>query len=365
MATLTETVVQLPLDKLIPSPDNPPGRTEDVGELAESIRTAGIVEPLIVVGNGHNSHVVVAGHRRLAAAKLAGLTTAPCIVRAYDETQLLTAMLVENLQRKDLTPLEEAQALAKLQALPTKPSTRDMARWIGKSQPHVVKRLALLKLAPAAVELFNAGKVPVEEALVLANLPEVQQERVLKETICGSMQQRVRELAWQDEEKRRAAELAKRPKSAHEPNLDIARHQAARRKKDNLRKQANAERARLLPRIVSRGERELQFAIGVLARTARNDEGRIACEVLKITAPKSRVGGSFPEYDKALERHAAKSKKNAIEVAIALALANGETQARSTWAGPGGLVTDHIRHLQKIGYKPNARDRALLKGRRR
>src|SRR5438132_10566410 len=101
-----------PIDCLRPNPLNPRGELHPAGlqELADSIRAQGVLQPLLVTPAG----VVVAGHRRLAAARLAGLSDVPVVARDLDRVQQQEIMLVENLQRQDLSPVEEARAYRRL-----------------------------------------------------------------------------------------------------------------------------------------------------------------------------------------------------------------------------------------------------------
>lgn len=119
----------------------------DVTELAESIKAKGVLQAILVTPRGKR-FVVAAGNRRWAAAKLAGLTHVPAIVREMTDDDILDVIVVENLQRKDITPVEEAQAFKLLSDRGR--TTREIAERIGCGQSHVVKRLALLKL-PAEV----------------------------------------------------------------------------------------------------------------------------------------------------------------------------------------------------------------------
>jgi ParB/RepB/Spo0J family partition protein len=159
---------QLPLAKLKPSPHNPRRDVGDVGELAASIKTVGILEPLLAVQeNGH--YTLVAGARRLAAAKQAGLAAAPVIVRELDEQERLAAMLIENLHRADLQPLEEAAGYKRL-VDEFGLTQRELAAKVGRSQGHVSKRLALLELPKEAVQAVDSGGIKLEEALELTKL---------------------------------------------------------------------------------------------------------------------------------------------------------------------------------------------------
>ena len=376
MTSPAETVQELPIDTVLPSEHNPATRLRGLDELADSIREHGVLEPLLVTGNGHNSVHLVAGHRRLAAAKIAGLKTVPCIVRKFEESQQIAIQLVENLQREDLTPTEEAQGYGKLAAEPYRMSSRAIAKLVGRSQPHVIHRLALLKLAPAVLADYESGKLKltVEDVQLLAQKPHAEQLRIFKETAWGSIKDRIRELKWRDDERRRAAERAKQPKaeqtSIDDPVVDKYQREADRaraeqRKQDKLRREANDARAELYPRLLGRGERELQYAAALLAETVGTLAAKRAGELLELK-PVTRKSsyGQWTEWGAALFAHGQRSKKAAIDVLLALAIAEADERIRGNYAGGSPLSKLHIERLQKLGYKPNARDRQLLKVRR-
>lgn len=163
-----DQVVPLPVDQLHPAQDNPRAELGDVAELAASIAAVGLLQPLLVTPRAEGGWMVVAGHRRLAALQAAGQGSASCVVRALDDTQRQEAMLVENIQREGLTPLEEARAYARLVELGS--SQRRIASRVGRNQSHVSKRLALLALPPAAIAALDDGRITVADAVALAKL---------------------------------------------------------------------------------------------------------------------------------------------------------------------------------------------------
>ena len=148
-------VLSLPVDAIYPNPNQPRRcfAPEGLRELADSIGELGVLQPLTVrpVGRGWE---LIAGERRLRAARLAGLTQVPCIVVETDEERSSLMALVENLQRRDLDFLEEALALAKLMTT-FQLSQEECARRIGKSQSAVANKLRLLKLSPQALALLR------------------------------------------------------------------------------------------------------------------------------------------------------------------------------------------------------------------
>lgn len=156
-----------------------------LAELAESIRQKGIVEPLVVrerpyVEAGAPRFEIVAGARRYRAAKLAGLDSVPCIVRDYSDEDVLEIFVVENLQRDDLSPLEQARGFQQL--LTTNAdrfSVATIAGKVGMSPAWVWDRLRLLNLIPEAQELLEQGRISVGHAIVLARLKPADQVRAI------------------------------------------------------------------------------------------------------------------------------------------------------------------------------------------
>lgn len=161
----------IPVEKLSDSPDNPRREVGDVSDLALSFKSVGIIEPLIVTQQ-NGGYMVVAGARRLAAAKEAGLPEVPCIVRELDAAARAEIMLVENIQRADLAPLEEASAYERLIDL-TGYSQHQLADRIGRSQAHVSKRLALLTLPAKAKKALDNGGITVADAIELTKLADM------------------------------------------------------------------------------------------------------------------------------------------------------------------------------------------------
>ncbi|NEB81327.1 ParB/RepB/Spo0J family partition protein [Streptomyces sp. SID14478] len=173
---------------LAENPDNPRHELRDLEGLAETVRERGVLQALGVVpaavflaahphhkkAVGKAPYVVLHGHRRLAAAKLAGLDDVPVLVRD-DASRCDEDALIENVQRDDLTELEQAQAI---QGLITAHgySQRQVAARIGKTQGFVSQRLSLMKLREDLQEALADGRVSVEDARRIARLPRDEQE---------------------------------------------------------------------------------------------------------------------------------------------------------------------------------------------
>lgn len=150
---------------LHPDPDNPRDDVGDVTELAHSMAAQGLIQPVIARRTASGRLVVVAGHRRLAAAQQLRWLTVPTIVRRdMPPDSVLAAMLVENGQRAGLDPIEEARALHRLKVLGNL-SDADLARKVGRSQPTVSGRLALLALPVEEQEALRAKQTTVVAAV--------------------------------------------------------------------------------------------------------------------------------------------------------------------------------------------------------
>lgn len=178
-------MVSVPLAQIIDSPDNPRDNVGDVTGLAASIAAVGLLEPVLLVpaeayraGNNQlpdtkdtGKFVLIAGHRRAAACRLLKLTHVDAIVEeGRVGVEARKAMIIENFQRVDLTPLEEAKAFAELQELGVKQD--DMAVQVGCSQSHISKRLGLLKLDPKIQAAVDEKALPIADALELGKLTE-------------------------------------------------------------------------------------------------------------------------------------------------------------------------------------------------
>lgn len=171
----------LPLESLAESATNPRRRFDDaaLNELAESIRTQGILAPLVVRSVGQHFEIV-AGARRFRAAQIAGLEAAPVRIVELSDAQALETSIVENLQRRDVHPLDEAQGFAALMRLEEPQySIEQVSAKCGKSPAYVAARLRLTELAAEVVEAFAKDEIGVGHALLLAKLQPEQQLEAL------------------------------------------------------------------------------------------------------------------------------------------------------------------------------------------
>lgn len=151
-------IVMLPIDSITPHPNNPRKELGDLAELAESIKTKGIMQNLTVVPNkGGDGYTVIIGHRRLSAARLAGLSEVPCAIVEMDEGDQLATMLLENMQRTDLTVYEQAEGFQLL--LSNEFSVSDIAEKTGFSESTIRKRVKLLSLDKAKFKASEGRQV--------------------------------------------------------------------------------------------------------------------------------------------------------------------------------------------------------------
>lgn len=165
-------VYSLPVDAICPNPNQPRRHFSPDGlrELADSIRQLGVLQPLTVRPMGREWELI-AGERRLRAARLAGLAHVPCIIVDTDEEHSSLMALVENLQRRDLDFLEEALALAKL-IRDYSLSQEECARQIGKSQSAIANKLRLLRLSPEVLTLLRDHGFTERHARALLRLDD-------------------------------------------------------------------------------------------------------------------------------------------------------------------------------------------------
>jgi ParB family chromosome partitioning protein len=178
-----EKIQQVDLSRIVPSPLQPRKdfAREALTELVESIRQHGIIQPL-VVRLVAGQHELIAGERRWRAAQEAGLTQAPVITRVATDLEVLELSLIENLQRADLNPIEEAQAYARL-SNEFGMRQEDIAQKVGRSRAAVANSMRLLDLHEQVQTWVTQGLLSVGHAKVLLALKEPEEQRAVAETI--------------------------------------------------------------------------------------------------------------------------------------------------------------------------------------
>src|SRR5215472_14565885 len=166
---------KVPIEFLKPNPRNPRRAFSEIelGELAESIKQHGVIQPLVVrpVKGAHDRYEIIAGERRWRAAQVAGLHEVPIVPLDVSDSDALEFAIIENVQREDLNALEEAQGYHTL-ASEFKRSQEDIAKIVGKSRSHVANMMRLTKL-PAEVQAYIAsGKLTAGHARALIGVPD-------------------------------------------------------------------------------------------------------------------------------------------------------------------------------------------------
>lgn len=149
--------------------------------LADSIRTAGVLQPLLVVEE-NGRYRIVAGERRFRAARIAGLESVPCIVRDFSPQEQMEAALIENLQREDLNPIEEAAAVKQFME-ECHYTQEQAAKRLGKSRPAVANLLRLLNLPKTVQDDVIAGRLSAGHARVLAGIEEERRQIALAQAV--------------------------------------------------------------------------------------------------------------------------------------------------------------------------------------
>lgn len=180
----TNSVVEADIASVVPNPHQPRLRfdEEKLRELANSIKEHGILQPLIVTPLPGGKYELIAGERRLQAAKLAGLATVPVLVRDAEENEKLELAIIENVQRHDLDPIEEAKAYARLME-EFGLTQEETAKKMGKSRSAVANLLRLLVLPVEIQRAISEGKITEGHAKALLSIENPEKQRALFEMI--------------------------------------------------------------------------------------------------------------------------------------------------------------------------------------
>ncbi|MFK3961184.1 ParB/RepB/Spo0J family partition protein [Guptibacillus hwajinpoensis] len=183
-----ETVRDIPVNELRPNPYQPRKKfsTEAIEELSASIQTFGVLQPLIV-RQSIKGYEIVVGERRYRASLEAGLTTVPAVVKDLTDRKMMEIALIENLQRENLNPIEEALAYQKLME-ETDVTQEELSKRLGKSRPHLANFLRLLQLPSEVQEYISDGKLTMGHGRAILGLKNKEArkplaDRVLKEKL--------------------------------------------------------------------------------------------------------------------------------------------------------------------------------------
>jgi len=188
-------VAQIPIDLIQRNPRQPREKfdLEELENLAASIREHGVIQPLIVSPGKGGLYTLIAGERRLQAARKAGLKTVPVVIRHATDQQLLELALIENVQRADLNAIEEAEAYQHL-AKEFKLSHETIATRVGKSRVAVTNTLRLLEASTAVKQALVDGQITEGHARAMLTLPAKAQEQLLSRIIALDLSVRTTEM---------------------------------------------------------------------------------------------------------------------------------------------------------------------------
>ena len=171
-----DALAQLPVATLRPGKYQPRTRMDEtsLAELADSIRSRGVIQPIVVRPVSDTQYEIIAGERRWRAARIAGLDKVPVVIREVPDEAALGIGLIENIQREDLNPIEEANGLARLIG-EFKLTHEEVAKAIGRSRAGVTNLLRLLELAPAVQDMVQDARIDMGHARALLSLSKSRQ----------------------------------------------------------------------------------------------------------------------------------------------------------------------------------------------
>ena len=178
-----DSIVELPLSELRANPYQPRKNFDEeaLRELSESIKEHGVFQP-IIVKKSIKGYEIIAGERRYRASKMAGLTTIPAIIKDFSDDEMMQIALLENLQRENLTAIEEAKAYKNI--IETMNITQDeLAKKVGKSRSHITNILGLLKLPASVQDMVLYNKLSMGHARVLSKLDDSQIQEDLAQKV--------------------------------------------------------------------------------------------------------------------------------------------------------------------------------------
>ena len=176
------------VDKIVPNKYQPRHEftEEKIKELAESIKQNGLLQSITVRDIGNGFYELIAGERRLRAIKYLQHATTKAIVKELTEEQMATLAFIENIQREELTPIEEAHAYQELLRI-NKLTQDELAKSLGKTQATVANKLRLLKLSKKVIEAINSKKITERHGRAMVKLDESAQEKILSQILSQNL----------------------------------------------------------------------------------------------------------------------------------------------------------------------------------
>lgn len=214
----SERVQEIELEDIRPNPYQPRKTFDEeaLDELARSIKQSGVFQPIILRESTVKGFEIIAGERRFRASKLAGKTTIPAIIREFDEEKMMEVAVLENLQREDLTSLEEAEAYDMLMKK-LKLTQEEVATRLGKSRPYIANYLRLLGLPEAVKQMLQDNEISMGQARTLLSLKEKKQivklaKRVVKDNLTvRQLEQLVNQMNQPKEQVAKGAKTLQKP----------------------------------------------------------------------------------------------------------------------------------------------------------
>lgn len=245
-AEKTDRIRRIPVDRITPNPHQPRRQFDEskLDELSRSIRERGILEPLIVRQTQDGSYHLIAGERRLRAAQKAGLTEVPAILRDFDGLDSLEVALIENLQREDLNPVDEARAYQRLIDQFNR-THAEISEKVGKDRSTVTNLVRLLRLPDIVLDEVSRGTLSVGHARVLLSI----EDAVEQESLAGEM---VRD-GW----------------SVREAERRLANRTRQQSRRTREKKAAQTAKSREVARV----EEAMRFALGTEVHLLHTDKG--------------------------------------------------------------------------------------------
>ena len=187
---------------------------ESLEELTASIKSQGVIQPLIVRKTSAGNFELVAGERRLRASKMAGLSEVPIVVKDLSDEEIIKMGLIENLQREDLNPLDEAKGIQRLQQ-EFNVTQEDLGLSLGKSRTAITNSLRLLQLAKPVQTMLEEGSLSMGHARPMLTLPEAIQEKFANKIVKSGLSTRQAEKLAKSYQQEKGA----KPQSPKDPNL--------------------------------------------------------------------------------------------------------------------------------------------------
>lgn len=197
-------IVDLAVDRLVPHPNNPRKDLGDLTELADSIKKNGIMQNLTVVDSGNDNYTIIIGHRRCAAAKQAGLETVPCAIIEMSEKEQLATMLAENMQRADLTIIEQAEGIQLM--LDLGESVADIAEQTGLSESTVRRRKKLMEFDRDELKAAEQRGATLADYARLDELEPQYREEALKAIGTNNFDWKIKQIKDRSRKKQRMDE---------------------------------------------------------------------------------------------------------------------------------------------------------------